>query len=175
MSATSTARHLPRRSLQQSPREDTSWSTDATPSSAAVVAVKALHTAVWVSTESCVAYVLWAGITGRPDKRVGMAAAVVAGESLVFVGNGFRCPLTELETRYGAESGSVTDIYLPRWFAHNLPAIHAPLLALMVWLHVRHLRARSVKPLQPLGERPVLQSEGRGAPRHAGRWFFRLT
>jgi hypothetical protein len=94
----------------------------------AVVAVKALHTMVWVSIEACVAYVLWAGIAGRTDKRVGKAAAVVVGDSLVFAGNGFRCPLTELATRYGAESDSVTDIYLPRWFAHNLPAIHTPLL-----------------------------------------------
>ena len=51
---------------------------------------------------------------------------VVAGEGLVFAGNGFRCPLTALAKRYGAESGSVTDIYLPDWFAHNMPVIHAP-------------------------------------------------
>jgi hypothetical protein len=95
---------------------------------AAVVAVKAVHTLAWASIEACVAYVLWAGIAGRTDKRVGKAAAVVVGDSLVFAGNGFRCPLTELATRYGAESDSVTDIYLPRWFAHNLPAIHTPLL-----------------------------------------------
>lgn len=58
--------------------------------------------------------------------RVGLAAVVVAGEGLVFAGNGFRCPLTALAKRYGAESGSVTDIYLPDWFAHNMPVIHAP-------------------------------------------------
>jgi hypothetical protein len=49
---------------------------------------------------------------------------------LVFAGNGFRCPLTALAKRYGAESGSVTDIYLPDRFAHNIPAIHTPLLPL---------------------------------------------
>ena len=65
---------------------------------------------------------------------------MVAGESLVFVGNGFRCPLTGLAERYGATSGSVTDIYLPKWFARNLPAIHVPLLVLMVFLHARNLR-----------------------------------
>lgn len=37
----------------------------------------------------------------------------------------------------GAESGSVTDIYLPDWFARNIPAIHAPLLVLMTYLHVK--------------------------------------
>ena len=66
-------------------------------------------------------YVLFAGIAGRTDKRVGIASAVVAGESLVFAANGFRCPLTELAERYGAERGSVTNIYLPTWFAHRHP------------------------------------------------------
>lgn len=105
-----------------------------------MVAVKAVHTVAWASVEACVAYLLWAGLAGRTDKRAAAAAAVVVGETLVFAGNGFRCPLTELATRYGAQSGSVTDIYLPKWFAHNLPAIHAPLLVLMGWLHVRNLR-----------------------------------
>ncbi|WP_200896321.1 hypothetical protein [Pseudarthrobacter chlorophenolicus] len=107
---------------------------------AAVVAVKTVHTLAWFSIEACVVYVLVAGLAGRTDKRVGVAAAVVAGESLVFAGNGFRCPLTGLAERYGAGSGSVTDIYLPRWFARNLPAIHVPLLVLMVCLHARNLR-----------------------------------
>ncbi len=77
---------------------------------------------------------------GCGSTDAGIAAAVVAGESLVFAGNGFRCPLTEVAERYGAEKGSVTDIYLPKWFAHNLPAIHTPLLVLMAYLHARNLR-----------------------------------
>ena len=85
-------------------------------------------------------YVLYAGFAGRTDKRVGIAGAVVVAESLVFAANGFRCPLTELAERYGAERGSVTDIYLPKSFAQNIPAIHAPLLVLMTYLHARNLR-----------------------------------
>jgi hypothetical protein len=83
---------------------------------------------------------LYAGLKGRTDERVGIAGAAVAGEVLVFAGNGFRCPLTDLAERYGAEKGSVTDIYLPEWFADNMPAIHAPLLVLITYLHARNLR-----------------------------------
>jgi hypothetical protein len=50
--------------------------------------------------------------------------------------------MTGLAERAGATSGSVTDIYLPQWFARNLPAIHLPLLVLSVWLHGRTLRRR---------------------------------
>jgi hypothetical protein len=100
------------------------------------------HTLGWFSIEACMVYVLYAGFAGRTDRRVAAASAVVAGETLVFAANGFRCPLTQLAERWGAESGSVTDIWLPRWFARNLPAIHVPLVVLAVLLHGRNLRRR---------------------------------
>ncbi len=90
-------------------------------------------------------YVLFAGFARRSDRRAAIAAAVVAGESLIFAWNGFRCPLTDVAEHLGAEGGSVTDIYLPRWFAHNLPAIHAPLVVVAGYLHARNLRRRSVQ------------------------------
>ena len=100
--------------------------------------MKVVHTAAWFSIESCVAYLLYAGLSGRTDRRAAIAAGVVFGESAVFAANRFRCPLTELAQSLGAESGSVTELYLPRWFAHNLPAIHVPLLVL-VFLHGRNV------------------------------------
>lgn len=104
--------------------------------------IRSVHTAAWFSIESCVGYLLWSGAVGRSDRRAAAAAAVVAGKCLVFAGNGFRCPLTGLAESAGAASGSVTDVYLPRWFARNLPAIHLPLLALIGWLHLRTPRRR---------------------------------
>jgi len=103
----------------------------ARPKPAVAAAIKTVHTLAWLGIESCVLYLLYAGFARRTDKRAAVAAAVAAGEVLVFAGNGFRCPLTGLAERFGAQSGSVTDIYLPKWFAHNMPAIHAPLLVPM--------------------------------------------
>jgi len=107
---------------------------------AAITTIKAVHTLAWFSIESCMVYLLYAGFAGRTDRRAAIAAGVVAGESLIFAANGFRCPLTELAEHLGAERGSVTDIYLPGWFAHNLPAIHTPLLFLAAFLHGRNIR-----------------------------------
>jgi hypothetical protein len=106
-----------------------------------LTAIKVAHTLAWFSIESCMLYVLYAGLKRRPDRRAAVAAAVVAGESVIFAANGFRCPLTDLAEQLGAERGSVTDIYLPRWFAHNLPAIHVPLLLLAVLLHRKNIVA----------------------------------
>lgn len=108
-------------------------------SDTAVRAILAIHTLAWFSIEGCVAYVLYAGFAGRSDRRAGICAGVVAAESLIFAGNGFRCPLTQMAERLGAERGSVTDIYLPRWVARSLPAIHVPLIALAGLLHARNL------------------------------------
>jgi hypothetical protein len=84
-------------------------------------------------------YVLCAGLARKSDRRAAIAAGVVAGESLVFAGNGFRCPLTQVAERLGAERAGVTDIFLPKWFAHNIPAIHVPLIVLAIGLHWRNL------------------------------------
>lgn len=108
---------------------------------AALVAVKAIHTLVWLSVEAAMVYVLQAGVRRRSDRRVALAGAVVAAESMIFLANGARCPLTGVAESLGAEKGSVTDIYLPRRFAHNLPAIHVPLVAAAVLLHARNLAA----------------------------------
>ena len=112
----------------------------------ALEAVKVFHTVAWFSIEACMVYLLYAGLRGRTDRRAAVAAAVVGGETLVFVGNGFRCPLTPLARRLGDPHGSVTDIYLPGWFAHNLPAIHVPLILLAVALHGRNARKRHAGP-----------------------------
>ncbi len=106
----------------------------------ALAALKTAHTSIWLVVEAAMAYLIVSGLRRQTDRRAAVAAVVVATESIVFLGNGARCPLTTMATRLGSGSGSVTDIYLPRWLAHNLPAIHVPLVLLAVYLHLRNLR-----------------------------------
>lgn len=108
----------------------------------ALMGIKVVHTLIWLSIESCVGYVLYSGFANRTDRYVAIAGTVVAGECVVLAANGLRCPLTDLAESYGAERGSVTDLYLPAWLARNLPAIHVPLLVLAIVLHNRSLRLR---------------------------------
>jgi hypothetical protein len=108
----------------------------------ALVAVKSVHTLIWVLVEAAVGYLLFAGVTKRSDRWAATAGVAVVAESIVYLVNGARCPLTGAAESLGAESGSVTDIYLPRWLARNLPVIHIPLLALMLVLHRKVLISR---------------------------------
>lgn len=106
--------------------------------------VKAVHTAIWLAVETAMGYLLYSGARGHSDKRAAVAGAIVAGETLLFLGNGARCPLTDVAESLGAGSGSVTDLYLPKWLARSLPAIHVPLVALVLFLHGRNIRSRKL-------------------------------
>jgi len=124
-----------------------------------LVAIKVVHTTAWFAIESCFSYVLYSGLAKRSDRRAALAGGVVTVECLVFAANGFRCPLTEVAESFGAEHGSVTDIFLPRWFARNLPVIHVPLLVLAVALHVRNVRHdRAVSRRRAAGPGPARRS-----------------
>ena len=109
----------------------------------ALVSLKAVHSLLYFSIEFCMGYLIYAGLKGREDKRTAIAASVVVGESLLFLGNRCRCPLTGLAHKLGDAHGSVTDIYLPDFLASNLPLIHVPLLALALFLHVRNVLRKS--------------------------------
>jgi hypothetical protein len=109
----------------------------------ALVGVKTLHSLIYFSIEFCMAYLIYAGLKGREDRRTAIAAAVVAGESLIFLGNRCHCPLTGVAEDLGAVRGSVTDIYLPRWLASSIFPLHVPLLALALCLHARNFLRRS--------------------------------
>ena len=110
----------------------------------ALMAVKAVHTAIWFSIEAAMGYWLYAGIRGRADRKAAIAAGVVAAECLIFLANGAHCPLTKVAEKLGAESGSVTDIYLPRWLARHLPVIHVPLVVIACVLHWRNVHVRTI-------------------------------
>ncbi len=109
----------------------------------ALIGVKAVHSLIYFSIEFCMGYLIYAGLKGWEDRRTAIAAGIVGGESLIFLGNRCRCPLTGMAQALGATRGSVTDIYLPQWLASNLVPIHVPLLALALYLHARNFLQRS--------------------------------
>jgi hypothetical protein len=109
----------------------------------ALIAVKAVHTAIFASLFWAVLYTFFCGITGRSSRKSGVAVVAVLGEAVIYAGNGFRCPLTKVAEGLGAENGTVGDIFLPQWFARRLPVISSTIMGVgllgMLW---HRLRAR---------------------------------
>jgi hypothetical protein len=108
---------------------------------AALSLVKAFHSLAFLTIQTAILYLLWKGLRGESDRRAVAAFAIAAGETLVYVGNGFRCPLTGLAERLGSQHGQVTDIFLPKRLADNIDKVYTPLFAAGVLLHARSLTA----------------------------------
>ena len=89
MSTTTLTRRAPPWSPWRPRPDATPHGLAAQPRPGVVAAIKTVHTLAWASIKSCVLYVLYAGFAGRTDKRVGIAGAVVVGESLVSLPTGF--------------------------------------------------------------------------------------
>lgn len=106
----------------------------------ALIAVKAVHSAVFLVELASILWLVLTGLTGRRDRSVGLAGALVAGECAVFVANAGVCPLTPVAERLGASTGSVSDIFLPGPLARTIPYWATPLVALGVALHLRGIR-----------------------------------
>jgi hypothetical protein len=87
----------------------------------AILAVKSVHSAIFLGVAVCIVQVCYAGVTGHPSRWTKVALVAAVGERVIFVGWGFRCPLQLVAEDPGAESGQVTDIFLPRWFADRIP------------------------------------------------------
>ena len=93
-----------------------------TPSEQAALAlkvIKAIHTLVWALFAGCIVAIPVASVQGH-HAAAGVLASIVAGEVIVLLVNGFRCPLTAVAARYTDDRHANFDICLPEWMArHN--------------------------------------------------------
>ena len=105
----------------------------------ALAAIKAAHTAIFVSISAAVALTVWDGLRGRPSRRTAIAGGVVLGESLLYVSNNQVCPLTPLAEEFGAERGSVVDLFLPAAVARQIPLVAGSAAVLALALNLRAL------------------------------------
>jgi hypothetical protein len=104
--------------------------------------IKGIHTVAFVIVAGAIAQVLVDGLRGRPTRRTSAALAVALAECGIYAANGFVCPLTPLAERYGAQRGSVTDIYLPDVVARNLTWSSSAILVAGIVLNFRALWIR---------------------------------
>lgn len=75
--------------------------------------IRGVHTAIYLVMAACTFVLIYAGVTGAQGMWLWIALALLAVETVVYLGNGMRCPLTALAVRYGAAKGYVFDTFLP--------------------------------------------------------------
>ena len=109
--------------------------------------IKAIHTVLFGSISAAIALFVWDGLRGQPRRRTAYALSIALGETAVYVSNNQVCPLTPLAEEFGAESGSVVDIFLPDAVARRIPLVGGTALVLGLVLNGRALIARGRLPL----------------------------
>ena len=113
---------------------------------AALVAIKAVHTVLFFSIASALVLTLWDGARGRPSRRTAVAGGVVVAETAIYLSNNQVCPLTPLAEQFGAERGSVVDMYLPASIARRIPLVAGSAAVLALGLNLRAVaRGRSAR------------------------------
>ncbi|HKO33733.1 MAG TPA: hypothetical protein VJY85_08315 [Candidatus Limnocylindria bacterium] len=107
-----------------------------------LIGIKAIHTILFASIGAAIALFVWDGIRGRPRRRTAYALGIALGETAVYASNNQVCPLTPLAEQFGAESGSVVDIFLPDAVARRIPVVSGTVLVLGIALNTRAVITR---------------------------------
>lgn len=101
--------------------------------------IKTVHTIIYATMVTAVFYTLYSGITGNIGTWTWISIGLVTVECIVFVGNGFHCPLTQWAQKYGAPKGYVGETFLPERLSNILLRSFAVLFLIGLGLVVMRL------------------------------------
>lgn len=87
-----------------------------------LIAIKLLHTAIWIFYNVVIFYLLYAVISNKIDKWIWIGFGFIALEGLILLAFKKICPVTLIARRYSDSTKDNFDIYLPNWLAkYNKP------------------------------------------------------
>ncbi|MEE8419104.1 MAG: hypothetical protein V3S02_03220 [Dehalococcoidales bacterium] len=105
-----------------------------------VFLIKLVHSLIFFLMMASLLYILYSVITATFNLLLLFALAALFIEGITLILNNWRCPMAGLAERYGSESGTVTDIFLPSIIARNSFRIFSVVFALeLILLAIRYL------------------------------------
>ena len=84
-----------------------------------LLAIKIIHTMIWIFFASAIFYILYSGIRNTINIYTWIAIVAVIGEGIVLILFKMFCPLTILARKYSDSNKDNFDIFLPNWLARN--------------------------------------------------------
>jgi len=97
-----------------------------------LIAIKVLHTAIWVFFNIVIFYLLYAVFADRIDRWFWICLGLVGLEVLALLLFRWSCPLTVVARRYSASEKPNFDIYLPLWLAKYNKEIYTVIMAVVL-------------------------------------------
>jgi len=92
--------------------------------------VRAVHTVIYLVLASSVLFILYCGITGHFGPALVVALILVVAECIVYASFKFKCPLSDVARKYGAEEENFSDLFIPRWLSRRSPIVFGSLFAI---------------------------------------------
>ncbi|MEJ1223434.1 hypothetical protein [Sediminicola sp. 1XM1-17] len=82
-----------------------------------LLAIKIVHTLIWLFFVVIIFYVLYSGVTGKVNTLTWVSIGLVFAEGIVLLLFKMYCPLTVLARNYSDSEKDNFDIFLPNWLA----------------------------------------------------------
>lgn len=82
-----------------------------------LLAIKLIHTLVWIFFVVIIFYVVYSGVTNHITPFTWISIGLVIGEGLVLLLFKMFCPLTLIARKYSDSEKENFDIFLPNWLA----------------------------------------------------------
>lgn len=82
-----------------------------------LLAIKLLHTLVWVLFVAVIFYIVYSGFTNKITPFTWIAIGLVIIEGLILLLFKMFCPLTLIARKYSDSKKANFDIFLPEWLA----------------------------------------------------------
>jgi len=97
-----------------------------------LLAVKIVHTLIWIFYNIVIFYLLYAVIVNKIDYWVWLCVGMVLLEGIVLLLFNWFCPLTVVARKYSDSTKSNFDIFLPNWLAKNNKLIYTSLFGIAI-------------------------------------------
>ncbi len=102
-----------------------------------VFTIKSIHLVLFILMIISLFYALYCAIAGIYNWLLLAAIIMILIEGVSIALNHFRCPLTTLAERYGAENGAVTHIIVGKWAARYVFKFFTVLFIIeLIWLGI---------------------------------------
>lgn len=111
----------------------------AEPKTMLLIGIRLLHTAVVIVMVTAILFLLYCGLANDLSRWTAIAFVTVSVKVVIYVGNGWRCPLRTLAETLTPDGQTVQDIYLPPWLAAQVVGLSTPLLGVACLLLLARL------------------------------------
>lgn len=104
-----------------------------------LIAIKTIHTLIWLFFNAVMVYLFYAAITNRIDLWLWVGVGFIVLETIVLLVFKMKCPLTIVARKYSVSTKNNFDIYLPEWLATYNKQIYSVLFVIFLFILIFRL------------------------------------